>query len=237
MDKKIYFSEPTTVITNAVGGGGNNIKNGDSKSSILSKIHKIFRSLKKLAFTAKYSDILDVPTALTQLINAYNSARVRIFADSEGGNIIVWSRSGTLKWQQDSYDDNRYRIFCIQNGKVTSQYFFQKNAPFGNVLTDTMLNNMHINCRLIRNWTKKLQIQFKHDSMGFILIGKYTDLSAYAVLLVYVVLRDSRFTIATKVLHNVNNTLAGIGGPTINASTGLMTIIAGAEVEFCYIGT
>lgn len=237
MNKKIYFSEPTTVITDAVGGGANNIRNGDSKSSILSKIHKIFRSLKKLAFTAKYSDILDVPEALKMLINAYNSSKVRIFADSEGGNIAVWSKSGTLQWQQDSYDDNRYRIFCFQNNKVTAQYFFQKNAPYGNVLTDTMLNNMSINCRLIRNWTKKLQIKFTHDAMGFILIGKYTDLSSYAVLLIYVVLGDSRFTIATKVLHNVNNALSGVGGPTINASTGLMTIIAGAEVEFCYIGT
>ena len=127
-DKKIHFNEVNSVINDAVGGGANNIKNGDSKSSILSKIHKIFRSLKKLAFTAKYSDILDVPAALLNLINAYDSSKVKIFADNEGGNIAVWSKSGTLQWQQDSYDDNRYRIFCFQNGKVTAQYFFKKDA-------------------------------------------------------------------------------------------------------------
>lgn len=66
------------------GGGSNNIKNGDSKSSIFSKIHKIFRSLTKVAFTGDYNDLINVPNSPSSPTGASN---IRVIFQSYGENI------------------------------------------------------------------------------------------------------------------------------------------------------
>lgn len=43
-------------------GGSNNILSGDTKSSIFTKIYRIFRNLKKVCFTGSYDDLIDQPS-------------------------------------------------------------------------------------------------------------------------------------------------------------------------------
>lgn len=49
---------------------------------------------------------------------SFSEDAIRIWADTEGGNISIWSPNG-VQYQMDAFDDN-FRIFCIKNGGLSA---------------------------------------------------------------------------------------------------------------------
>lgn len=79
--------------------------------------------------------------ALKDLLDSRTNNKVRLYTDTEGGNIDIISpdKYGD-SWQMDAYDGN-FRIYHTKNGKHGPFYKFPKDATDGVILTDAKLAN------------------------------------------------------------------------------------------------
>ena len=90
----------------------------------------------------------------------FGGDKVYMWTDSEGGNIEIKSPTDGIKWQQDSYDTDNYRIYKNTNGKLGPFYKFAGNGAGGTIATDSDLNKKQNKLALGNNTVTNLNSLF-----------------------------------------------------------------------------
>ena len=69
----------------------------------------------------------------------YGGDKAKIFTDAEGGSFQLFSQDGTVRWEMDSYDNKRFRIFAQVNGTYPANFYFHKDGTVsGNFIKNTL---------------------------------------------------------------------------------------------------